>query len=46
MLVDNDKTAETDDIKVSAVTSDNEGEHRVTWLPGGVYKVGFDEDQD
>jgi hypothetical protein len=41
-----DDTVETDDITVSAVTSDDKNEHHVTQLPGSDYKMEFDEDED
>jgi hypothetical protein len=45
-MFDDDETAETDDITVSAVASDDEDEHHVTQLPGSDCEMEHDEDQD
>jgi hypothetical protein len=45
-MFDDDETAETDNITVSTVTSDDEDEYYVTQLPGSDYEMEFDEDQD
>jgi hypothetical protein len=45
-MFDDDETAETEDVTVSAVASDNEDEHCVTQLPGSDCEMECDEDQD
>jgi hypothetical protein len=46
MFDNNHKTAETERVTVSTVTSDEDHECHVTQLPGGDHEMEFDEDQD
>jgi hypothetical protein len=46
MFDNEDKTAGTEGVTISTVTSDEEDECHVTQLPGSDYEMEFDEAQD